>query len=244
MGGSVGWDGDLRQVTINHGNTHILLTIDSPTAYVNGAAVVLDVPPQIVNSLTKIPVRFVGESLGLDVDFHYNGFVVLVTAPTVAAPPAAVVEQPTQPAPLPDPAPADPVDAPAETPAAPQAFRLNDTIQLSNATLRVTNFTAGDHIPFEGIHAADGHYFLGVHFEVTAFSLAYGNTLWLPNSFVLNAVAASGVVFEQPLSVGEVSFGANETVSAVIYIQVPNAESITHIGVSDGANDTAIVYLR
>jgi len=102
MGGSVGWDGDLRQVTITHGNINILLTIDNPTAYVNGAAVVLDVPPQIINSLTKIPVRFVGESLGVDVSFHPDGFVVINTAlgfggtpPTVAAPPAAV----TQPAP-------------------------------------------------------------------------------------------------------------------------------------------------
>ena len=46
----------------------------------NGAAVELDVPPQIVNSLTKIPVRFVGEGLEVDVQWHPDGFVVINTA--------------------------------------------------------------------------------------------------------------------------------------------------------------------
>ena len=96
LGGSVGWDGDLRQVTINHGNTHILLTIDSPTAYVNSAAVALDVPPQIVNGLTKIPVRFVGEGLGVDVQWHFDGFVIINTALGFGGtPPAAATEQQT-----------------------------------------------------------------------------------------------------------------------------------------------------
>jgi len=92
LGGVVDWDGELFQVTINHGNTRILLTIDKPTAYVNGVAVILDVPPQIVAGRTKIPVRFVSETLGLDVGFHYNNFVFLTTIPTEA--PQPVIPQP------------------------------------------------------------------------------------------------------------------------------------------------------
>jgi len=102
LGGSVSWDAELLQVTIIHEGTHILLTINSSTAYVNNVAVTLDVPPQIINGITKIPVRFASENLGVDVAFHPDGFVILSTAtipaiappataaPTVAiAPPAA-----------------------------------------------------------------------------------------------------------------------------------------------------------
>lgn len=106
LGGSVGWDGDLRQVTINHGTTNILLTIDNSIAYVNGSTVLLDVPPQIINGLTKIPVRFVGESLGVDIIFHYDGFVVINTAlgfggvPQAVPAPPVTIEQPTLQAPI------------------------------------------------------------------------------------------------------------------------------------------------
>ena len=72
VGADVDWDGDTRQVTLTHGATTILLTIDNTTAYVNGAAVVLDVPAQIFDGRTFLPVRFVGESLGLYVSWGYD----------------------------------------------------------------------------------------------------------------------------------------------------------------------------
>ncbi|MCL2372244.1 MAG: stalk domain-containing protein [Defluviitaleaceae bacterium] len=99
LGGEVGWDGELRQVTIIHGNTNVLLTIDNPTAYVNGNVTVLDVPPQIINDSTKIPLRFVAEALGVEVDF-VDGVIVIAAAMQGA--PVAV------PAPTPEPVPSAP----------------------------------------------------------------------------------------------------------------------------------------
>jgi len=76
LGGDVYWDNDLRQVHIYHGTTHILLTIDDATAYVNGEPIALDVPPQIVDDRTKVPVRFVAENMGVDVDFQYGTVII------------------------------------------------------------------------------------------------------------------------------------------------------------------------
>lgn len=84
LGGTVEWNGELRQVSIYHSETHVLLTIDDPVAYVDGEAVELDVPPQIVNDRTKVPLRFVAESLGVDVDFRDG--TVFITTPLADVP--------------------------------------------------------------------------------------------------------------------------------------------------------------
>jgi len=72
LGGDVQWDGELRQVHIYKDGINILLTIDDVIAYVNGEAIELDVPPQIIDDRTLVPLRFVAENLGLDIDFRYG----------------------------------------------------------------------------------------------------------------------------------------------------------------------------
>jgi len=79
LGGEVDWDDKTRQVTLVHGNTVILLTIGSATAYVNDTAVELDVPAQIIENRTFLPLRFVGESLGLDIDWEDDTHTVIIT---------------------------------------------------------------------------------------------------------------------------------------------------------------------
>jgi len=79
LGGDIDWDNDLRQVHINHGDTHILLEINNPMALVNGAPRMLDVPPQIVNDRTLVPLRFVAESLGVEVDFRDSTVFITTT---------------------------------------------------------------------------------------------------------------------------------------------------------------------
>ena len=76
LGGSIYWDEELRQVTILQDDIHILITIDSETAVVDNETVYLDVPAQIINDRTKVPLRFVAESLGVNVDF-VDGTVVI-----------------------------------------------------------------------------------------------------------------------------------------------------------------------
>jgi len=77
MGGTVDWDGNARKVTIKLRNTTIVLTIDKKQATVNGKTKELDVPPQIINSRTMVPLRFVTEQLGAAVD--WNGDTKTVT---------------------------------------------------------------------------------------------------------------------------------------------------------------------
>ena len=67
LGASVYWDNDTRSVTATRGETTILLTIGSMIMYKNGQPVYLDVPGQIINDRTMVPVRGVSESFGSDV---------------------------------------------------------------------------------------------------------------------------------------------------------------------------------
>lgn len=48
----------------------IVLTIGSPVAFVDGRQVDLDVPPQIVDGRTLVPLRFVAEAFGRRVDWE------------------------------------------------------------------------------------------------------------------------------------------------------------------------------
>ena len=78
LGGQIYWDAATRQVTKIHENTTVVLTIDSNIALVNGVAATLDVPAKIINDRTFLPLRFVGESLGLDIDFYAGARTVIV----------------------------------------------------------------------------------------------------------------------------------------------------------------------
>jgi len=74
LGAQVGWDDTTKKVTIQDSNTKIEMWINKPTAIVNGKAVYIDpanhnVVPIIVNARTMLPVRFVAESLGAQVEW-------------------------------------------------------------------------------------------------------------------------------------------------------------------------------
>lgn len=52
---------------------------DLVTIYVNGKKIESDVPPQIINGRTMVPVRFVSEALGADVDWNAENRAVIIT---------------------------------------------------------------------------------------------------------------------------------------------------------------------
>jgi len=86
LGGSIAWDGTERKVTISFKGTTIELWIDKPTALVNGSSVKIDqnnieVVPEIINSRTMLPLRFVAESLGCDVQWEGSTKTITVTYP-------------------------------------------------------------------------------------------------------------------------------------------------------------------
>lgn len=79
MGGRVDWDGNERKVTISLGKTKIELWIDKKSARVNGDLKELDVPPQIINGRTMLPLRFVTEELGCTVEWDVNTKTITMT---------------------------------------------------------------------------------------------------------------------------------------------------------------------
>ena len=80
MGAKVSWDESKKSVTINYDNTEIILKADSKVAYVNGNTKILDVAATIINSRTMIPVRFIAESFGCEVNWDEKTKTVSVTA--------------------------------------------------------------------------------------------------------------------------------------------------------------------
>lgn len=72
MGAKVQWNGKERTVTITLGKNIAVLKIDDAKAQANGYDVYLDAAPTIIakTSRTVVPVRFVAETLGMDVSWN------------------------------------------------------------------------------------------------------------------------------------------------------------------------------
>ncbi len=67
LGCYVQWISATQTVKATKGQTEIVLRIGNHLAHVNGRAVRLDVPPQIVRGSTYVPLRFVAEATGANV---------------------------------------------------------------------------------------------------------------------------------------------------------------------------------
>jgi len=66
---NVVWDGAQRTVTIFRGNRIVQVTIGSTTMLVNGVPLTMDVAPEITADRTMLPIRFVAQGLGVNVDW-------------------------------------------------------------------------------------------------------------------------------------------------------------------------------
>ncbi|UUZ83196.1 copper amine oxidase N-terminal domain-containing protein [Paenibacillus sp. P26] len=78
LGATIKWDQATQTVTATNGDTTIMLMIGKPTAFVNGKAVQLSVPGQIINESTYVPLRFVGEALGNKVGWDGDTYTVTI----------------------------------------------------------------------------------------------------------------------------------------------------------------------
>ncbi len=72
LGATVTWDGKRNEVTVQLGDTRILLKIGSNTVYVNGTAKQSEIMTQIINARTYVPLRLVSEQLGAAVTWHQS----------------------------------------------------------------------------------------------------------------------------------------------------------------------------
>jgi heme-binding NEAT domain protein len=83
LGAKVDWDGATQTVTAAKGQTVVKLTIGNTAAFVNDQPVNLDVPGKIVDNRTLVPLRFVSESLGADVQWDGDRNRVIINSPPI-----------------------------------------------------------------------------------------------------------------------------------------------------------------
>lgn len=89
LGAEVIWNPDERSVTTKSKTTEIYLKIGSNETLVNGNKVIIDVPAEITNSRTFVPLRFVSENLGALVLWDGNTRTV-----SIEYKPEVLVEEP------------------------------------------------------------------------------------------------------------------------------------------------------
>lgn len=78
LGADVEWNGEKQTVTAKTDSTEVVMTIGSRIMTVNSKIITLDVPPQIMDDSTLVPVRAVSESFGADVDWDQDSYTVII----------------------------------------------------------------------------------------------------------------------------------------------------------------------
>lgn len=79
LGASVKWDAANREVGIASAGTNVRLPVHRPYAYVNDEKTALDVPALLVDNRTYVPVRFIVEALGAQVEWVASERTVKIT---------------------------------------------------------------------------------------------------------------------------------------------------------------------
>ncbi len=69
LGAVVDWVGETGEVLVNTDKSSVVLTLNKQDYIVNGETKTLDVPAQLMNDRTMIPLRAVGEALGCSVEW-------------------------------------------------------------------------------------------------------------------------------------------------------------------------------
>lgn len=79
MGAKVTWNDRNREVLIEKNGKKILLKIASKNVYVNGVKKVIDVPAELKNGRTMVPLRFINEAFGANVHWVDEEKKVIIT---------------------------------------------------------------------------------------------------------------------------------------------------------------------
>ncbi|WP_096201622.1 leucine-rich repeat domain-containing protein [Bacillus sp. FJAT-45350] len=79
LGATVNWDQSTQTITAKQEGVVVELQIGSKDVLVNGESIEVDVPPLLLHSRTRVPVRFVSETLGADVSWDGEKRVVQIS---------------------------------------------------------------------------------------------------------------------------------------------------------------------
>lgn len=79
FGAEVSWDAGKEVVSAKKKTDEIYLKLGVDYAYVNGSKVSLDVAPEVANGRTFVPLRFIGENLGAEVNWDNSTGTVSIT---------------------------------------------------------------------------------------------------------------------------------------------------------------------
>lgn len=79
LGGTIAWTAGTRSVQVELGGTTLALQIGNRTAVVNGKSATMDVPASIIKGRTMLPIRFISEHLGAQVQWNQATKTVTIT---------------------------------------------------------------------------------------------------------------------------------------------------------------------
>ena len=81
FGADIIWDATSNSVTVKMGDNTVTVQVDSKKATVNGKETTLTVPPVLKNGRVLIPLRFISEGIGLDVNWDNVTNSIIVKQP-------------------------------------------------------------------------------------------------------------------------------------------------------------------
>ncbi|MGG6312006.1 N-acetylmuramoyl-L-alanine amidase [Paenibacillus macerans] len=81
LGFDVNWEKKTGTVTIQQSGTTLILNVNKTTAAVNGSEVKLPIAPKLAEDTTLVPMRFVGEQMGLAVSWDNSAKAAYLTTP-------------------------------------------------------------------------------------------------------------------------------------------------------------------
>jgi hypothetical protein len=77
LGAQVGWDGETKTVTLTMGSKVIKMQVDNNVINIDGSEKTMDVPPQIIEGRTLLPLRALVEGVGKNVFWDDRGLIVV-----------------------------------------------------------------------------------------------------------------------------------------------------------------------
>ncbi|GBF12274.1 copper amine oxidase N-terminal domain-containing protein [Tepidibacillus sp. HK-1] len=78
LGAEVSYDPETRTITVKQGDVSVSFVLNQKQAKVNGQIIQLQVPATTVNGNTVVPLRFISESLGADVEYDSDTQLIFV----------------------------------------------------------------------------------------------------------------------------------------------------------------------